>query len=162
MHPGRSIEAAVMIQVVDAHLETSGFKPLTDFDRIVVGALGYEIEGGAETLHHFKFGELPDLLKARRGLHVVRDDQREFLGFRPTGPTGRSFASCRIDGPRCTALLDNRPCPAAPDREPDAPRNIGLDSEIRPRKQPGRTGGHRLKGGNQRPGHCASDGEFDP
>ena len=93
------VEAAVMLEVMHAHLEAFGGQFRAQSGSDPVAALGDEVEGGTEAEGFFNRHQLAAFAETGLAFHVMRQHQREFFFLRPAAPVfGRAFRT-RRDGP---------------------------------------------------------------
>ena len=83
---------SVVLEIMDADLESVVRKPTNERRRDRIGALGDEVERGPESHLHFELRELAALGQALRALDVMGEHNCEFLAFRPSRPPFRRFA----------------------------------------------------------------------
>ena len=122
----RRIELAVMMQVMDADLESTLDKPGTKLGRHRVLTFGNEVERRAESKFHFEFGQLFYSIESSSAFDIMGQDECEFLAIWPTGPTLRRVLGALLDWPDGATTLQDSPNVESPQRHAQAGRQKWL------------------------------------
>src|ERR1017187_8794616 len=90
---------AVVIEIVNRHLESVVHQSLPELSRGGIFALRYEVEGGTKPEPFFQIHQLAAFLKASPALDIMGQHQGKLLASRPAGPVlGRRLGTSH-DGP---------------------------------------------------------------
>ena len=108
---------AIVVKVVDTHLETIGNQFPAEFPANPIFALGNKVKARTESEFHLEFHQLPAFIQACLAFHVVSKDQGELLTVGPARPTFRRTFGAGHDRPGIHHSLALAPGPPATHRQ---------------------------------------------
>ena len=85
----------VVIQIMDAHLESTIHKPGAESSGHGVRTFGDEIERRTKPKLHLQLSKFLNAVQSTLALDIVREHKGELLSVRPTGPAFRGSFRAR-------------------------------------------------------------------
>jgi hypothetical protein len=125
--PPFSEQLAVMVEIMDTHLEAVLRQIFPHIGGNPVPAFRHEVEGRTEAEFLFEHGQISDLGQAPGGLHIVRQNQGEFLATRPARPTLGGQTGGPVNRPDILTRPQRFPRNSSSQGHPKAPRQVGLN-----------------------------------
>jgi hypothetical protein len=123
----RPVEFAIVMEVVNAHLEPEVRDQMSEVRRDGVGAFGDEVEGGVEAEALFEFHQGLYASQTFGAFDVMGEDDGKLFAIGPTGPAGRRLLGALFDGPKVTTFFQKSLRRPTPHGDAQDPREDGLE-----------------------------------